>query len=134
MTFNIEIESLKELEDYYGNIQKDMIRLLMEGIEETAIFMEKKASEYLDQRIYAQPKSEYYIRTGSMARGGTINKDQGGYEVMFSSVLGGADREYAKFVNMNSRVDRLNTLFFSDANDEAEEKLLSFIEHKFEQL
>jgi hypothetical protein len=134
MLFKIEIEGLEEVKNFYYDLATETPRMLMEAINETAIYMGQKAGENLQKRIYAQPPSKYYERTGSAGRGHEVNTIKDGYEVRFSTVLGGAETEYDVFLNKNSRVSRLHTLFFDDAYTEAEEKLSQYIQAKFREL
>lgn len=112
-------------------LDKNYSEFLKEFLNERALNLEQQASLFLQQRIYAMPPSKYYTRTGSAGRGHDVDEIEGGYQVFFSSVSGGADREYSPFLNKNRRVGRLNTYFFTDAveneikniGDELEKKL-----------
>lgn len=110
---------------------KEVIRLLSVNIEgavkdivdEVAVEHEGIATENLSSRIYGQPESPNYRRTGR-ALGGRIIKEEGPDKtsVVFNSRLKGARKNYTPFLNRNARIRKLNTKFWDDAVEETRQK------------
>ena len=77
-----------------------------------------EATTRLRKKIYGQPPSPHYIRTGKALR--SIFAESKAYhhwEVEGNTMRSGADRNYLPFLNKNSRVSRLNSLFWDDSNE-----------------
>lgn len=149
-SFNITIEGFEEIKTRLMEI--DIQKLESKTTSAVAIEFDNIARKNIIERIYNQPQSAYYVRTGA-AKGGSViqNFEDGkGLEVIWNSTLKsrsieGVDgvlstpknrvrsgqrqlltgKDHTIFLNENSRVKRLNTYFFTDAIKEIKTKALS---------
>jgi hypothetical protein len=110
---NIELKGFDELSKKFNTFKGDEAEY--ETTLALADYMEQKASDNLEQRIYSQPPSPHYRRTGKAQRGRWIKERTEGHEVKFSTEIAGADKDYTVFLNKNRRIRKLNTNFFDDA-------------------
>jgi len=99
---------------------------LRNAVFEIAALVEKKAKLNINQRIYGQPPSPRYTRSGA-AQKGFLNRqlDTQGLrrEVMSDARLSynpnnKRNTNYTPFLNQNKRIKRFNTGFWDDAVDD----------------
>ena len=118
MISDVKIVGAKRIQDVLGTSIKGVLE---EAVFDTAAFMDMTAAEKLQEKVYDKPESPVYRRTGSANKGRLITGGGLKRKVIFSSKLGGAQREYTKFLNRNKRIKKLNTGFFDDSVDETKE-------------
>jgi len=84
---------------------------------------ENETANLLQSSIASNPPSPRYRRTGKSVRGREFTrqgKTQG--KVSFASTKAGANREYTKYLNRNSRIKKLNFKFFDKKVEEFKSK------------
>lgn len=96
----------------------DVDNILKTSIFDIAGFQENRATKYLKVRVYGQPASPNYRRTGGALGGHTI-KREGAFKaiVIFDARLKNKKSKvnYTLFLNRNRRIKKLNTKFHDDA-------------------
>jgi hypothetical protein len=101
-------DALKALNTNFDDISKQIVSRISNEMEITA-------KENIDERIYSQAPSPRYIRTGKAKKGIVkFNKGTQG-QVVADSRKAGASKNYTPFLNKNSKIKKLNTLFWDDA-------------------
>lgn len=121
MNITIEVENLREVIGAFdlGKWKK----AVNEPLTAIATEMENKSVEYLSDRIYGNAPSPRYRRTGAALRGRTMySTGPSQVHIDYSSVIGGAARNYTPFLNRNSRIPKLNSKFLDDAFEETKKK------------
>lgn len=78
----------------------------------------------IDEKIYSQPSSVNYRRTGNAKRGRKIEDVRGGFKHTMDTKIAGSDERYVAALNRNSRVSRFNTHFWDDVVKDIDTKFV----------
>ena len=98
-------------------------------VERVAKIMENKAKSNINTRVYGQPPSKYYVRTGRAQRSIIANKQSNiSYKVLSDTRVAGATKNYTPYLNRNKRIRRLNTHFWDDAVKDTQSKVQDIIQ------
>lgn len=94
------------------NIERSLPKIVLS----VSGFLENERTKNINKRIYAQPPSPKYKRSGR-ALGGTKNEALNSTirRVISDARLKGAKTNYTPFLNRNKRIKRFNTNFWDDA-------------------
>ncbi|MFX1499337.1 MAG: hypothetical protein ACFFDH_00070 [Promethearchaeota archaeon] len=114
-------------------INADIAKAIKDVITELAAFLTGDSTQKLADRVYSQPESPTYRRTGNALRG-RENVELGTAErkVRRDTTIAGASKNYSPFLNRNSRTRRLNTLFWDDAVKETRKLQKKLVQEKLQ--
>jgi len=119
MEINIDLQNLDKVLNRLNFDWDDLNKALISNISNE---MEINAKQNIDQRIYAQPPSPRYIRTGKAKKGILKFKKGTQGQVLADTTLAGAGKNYTPFLNKNSKITKLNTNFWDDAVEKTKQE------------
>ncbi len=153
---SIKLEGMDELVAIFKGINIDIVK---DAELHTALEFDNTVRDNIQKEIYDKPESRTYVRSGSAKRGSVIESFNGGTRIRWDSTISprsvigvtggltktgarkkskrrqrGSDENYTPMLNRNSKISKLDTKFFDNSVEKAQEigdKQLENSLHKF---
>ena len=114
-----------------SKLNVDIFSILDEALKEGAEFLDNDSTEKLRKRIYGQPPSPTYRRTGKALGGRLVRRTRKGkYFVQRDTRIKRARKNYIRFLNRNRRNRKQNTLFWTDAIKDTKKETNKIVKDK----